>query len=279
MSWYATNLVSAFLLPPFNLILLGLTGVLLLKRRPGFGKLVVMAAVTLLYLLSIPFNADALLQKLETVPKRDPPDSGAQAIVVLGGGTYHDAPEYEGDTVGRFTLERIRYAARLHRLTGKPILATGGDPLGVGSSEAAQMKAVLEQEFQVPVKWIEGASLNTRENAYKSSAILKQERISRIALVTHAWHMPRAAREFEQAGFEIVPAATAYTTRHKTDVFAFIPTAGALQKSKLFFHEVIGILWYRLLPVLDPTWLSSRPELPHPVHVNMFPPPPGSNPE
>ena len=67
-------------------------------------------------------------------------------------------------------------------------------------------------------------------------------------LVTHAWHMPRAAREFEQAGFRVMPAATAFTTRHKTDVLAAIPTVGALQQSGLVLHEIIGILWYRLTP-------------------------------
>lgn len=248
MSWFATNLISAFLLPPFNLILLGAIGFLLLKRRPGPGKLMVMSALTLLYLLSIPLVADALLQRLESLPDRRPFDSNVQAIIVLGGGTYYHAPEYGNDTVGRYTLQRVRYAARLHRCTGKPILAAGGAPRGSQSSEAAQMKAVLEEEFQVPVKWIEGASRNTRENAYKSFAMLKRDGISRIALVTHAWHMPRAAREFEQAGFKIVPAATAYTTRYKNAIFAFIPTAGALLRSSLFFHEVIGILWYRLTP-------------------------------
>lgn len=233
-------------MPPFSVILLGAAGILLLKRRPELGKLMVFSALTLLYLLSIPFVAEALLQRLETPPGHNPFDNDVQAIVVLGGGTYYHAPEYGSDTVGRYSLQRIRYAAELHRRTGKPILATGGTPLGSESSEAAQMKAVLEKEFQVPVKWTEGASRNTRENAYKSFVILNRDEIRRIALVTHAWHMPRAAREFEQAGFKIVPAATAYTTRYKTDIFAFIPTAAALQKSSLFFHEVIGIAWYRL---------------------------------
>jgi len=108
------------------------------------------------------------------------------------------------------------------------------------------MKAVLEREFTVPVKWIETVARNTRENAYNSFAILQKEGIDRIILVTHAWHMPRAAREFEQAGFKISPAATGYTTRHRTDIFVLIPTAAALQKSSLFFHEVIGIGWYWL---------------------------------
>jgi uncharacterized SAM-binding protein YcdF (DUF218 family) len=246
MSWFASNLLSAFLLPPFNAILLGAIGFLLLKRRPRLGKLMVWSSLALLYLLSIPFVAEALLQRLETLPERGPFDNNVQAIVVLGGGTYYQAPEYGNDTVGRYSLQRIRYAAELHRLTGKPILATGGTPLGSKSSEAAQMKAVLEKEFRVPVKWTEGASRNTRENAYKSFAILSRDKISHIALVTHAWHMPRATREFEQAGFKIVPAGTAYTTRYKTDIFAFIPTAAALQKSSLFFHEVIGMAWYRL---------------------------------
>jgi uncharacterized SAM-binding protein YcdF (DUF218 family) len=246
MSWFATNVASAFLLPPFNLILLGMLGVLLLRCKPGLGKAMVVAALALLYLLSIPLVADALLRTLEPAPSRNSLDKDIQAIVVLGGGTYYNAPEYHGDTVGRFSLERVRYAAWLHQQMGKPILATGGDPADHGSAEAAQMKAVLEREFTVPVKWIETVARNTRENAYNSFAMLQKEGIGRIALVTHAWHMPRAAREFEQAGFKISPAATGYTTRHRTDIFVLIPSAAALQKSSLFFHEVIGIGWYWL---------------------------------
>jgi uncharacterized SAM-binding protein YcdF (DUF218 family) len=245
MGWLATNLVSALLLPPLNLILLGSIGILLLKRRPTTGKILVVSALALLYLLSTPFVAETALQKLETLPAHNPFDR-IQAIVVLGAGTYFNAPEYDGNTVNRLGLERIRYTAWLHRFTRKPILAAGGAPLGSSSSEAAQMKDVLEKEFLVPVRWIEEASGNTRDNAYQSFAILKRYGITHIALVTHAWHMPRAAREFERAGFRVIPAATAFTTRYKMDLLAFLPTAGALQKSQLFLHEVIGMLWYRL---------------------------------
>jgi uncharacterized SAM-binding protein YcdF (DUF218 family) len=251
MNWFATNFASAFLLPPFNLILLGVAGILLLKRRQGTGMTLVAAALALLYLLSIPIVADALLQVLEASPEKNPPDDSIQAIVVLGGGTYCYAPEYDDHTVGRYTLERVRYAAKMYRATCKPMLAAGGAPLGNRSSEAMQMKAVLEEEFLVPVEWVEEASSNTRENAYKSFAILQKQGIRQIALVTHAWHMPRAAREFEQAGFEVTPAATGYTRRYKTDLLTFIPNAGALLKSSLFFHEVIGMLWYRLTPAPD----------------------------
>lgn len=248
MSGYSVNVIALLLLPPFNVILLGATGILLLKGWPRMGGFLLVVSLILLYVLSSPFFAEGLLQKLETPPASVPLDNRIQAIVVLGSSSYLDAPEYGGDTVSRLGLERIRYAAWLHRLSGKPILASGGSPRDGGSSEAMQMKAVLEKEFQVPVRWTEGASANTRENAYKSFAILKKDGIRNVALVTHAWHMPRAAREFEQAGFKVTPAGTAYTTRDKTDVLSFVPTVAALQKSSFFLHEVIGIIWYRLTP-------------------------------
>ena len=248
MSWTATNLVSAFLLPPLNLILLGALGVLLLKHHPRLGRFLLASTLVLLYLISTPFISETLLQKLETESVIDSTDTGAGAIVVLGGGTYFNAVEYGGDTVNRYSLERIRYAARLYQLTGKPILVTGGAPLGNISSEAEQMKAVLENEFRVPVNWVESASNNTHENAYKSYEILKKDGIKHIMLVTHAWHMPRAMREFERAGFQVTPAPTAFTTRYRTDGLAYLPTASALQQSRIFIHEIIGMLWYRLLP-------------------------------
>ena len=244
MSWFATNAISAFLLPPFNLILLGMLGVLLLRCKPGLGKAMVTAALALLYLLSIPLVADALLRTLEPAPRHNSLDKETQAIVVLGGGTYFNAPEYDGDTVGRFAWS---VSAMPRGCIGKrvnlywPQVAT---PLGNGSAEAAQMKAVLEREFTVPVKWIETVARNTRENAYNSFAILQKEGIGRIALVTHAWHMPRAAREFEQAGFKISPAATGYTTRHRTDIFVLIPySCGAAKKQFVLPRGH----WYRMV--------------------------------
>ncbi len=220
----------------------------MLKHHPRLGRLLVTSALILFYLLSTPFISETLLQKLETASVINSTDTGAGAIVVLCGGTYFNAAEYGGDTVSRYSLERIRYAARLYQLTGKPILVTGGAPLGNISSEAEQMKAVLENEFRVPVNWVEGASNNTHENAYKSYEILKRGGITHIMLVTHAWHMPRAMREFERVGFQVTPAPTAFTTRYRTDGLAYLPTASALQQSRIFIHEVIGMMWYRLFP-------------------------------
>ena len=200
----------------------------------------------MLWLFSTPYIADYLLRSLEPQPSTQSEKLIPDAIIVLGGGTYANAPEYGGDTVSNATLTRLRYAANLYHHHNLPLLTSGGTPLGNKTSEAQLMKEVLEQEFNVPVTWVEGSSNNTFENARLSFNLLQQNDIKSIYLVTHAWHMPRAAQAFESAGFVVIPAPTAYTTRYNLDLLAFLPSADALQNSHIFLHEVIGMLWYRL---------------------------------
>lgn len=247
MSWLITNLIAAFLLPPLNLLLLGAVGLLLWYKRPVVARWLVTISLALLWALSTPYLADGLMQLLEGPPAAlNPKAQSADAIVVLGGGTYFNAPEYGADTASEDTLARLRYAAKLQRETGKPILVTGGRPLGNDLSEAQQMKDILEHEFKVPVKWAEDESATTFENARYSYGKLGALGIKRIYLVTHAWHMPRAARVFRAAGFEVIPAPTAYSTRYKTGLLDFLPRTDALHESRHFMHEIIGLIWYRL---------------------------------
>lgn len=247
MSWFATNLISAFLLPPLSLLALLLLGIVLLHRYPKVARRLIIVIFALLWLASTPYIAEGALHLLEAqtspLESRSP---AAAAIVILGGGSYFHAPEYAGqDTVNEATLLRLRYGARLHRTFKLPILVTGGKPLGNSTSEAQQMRATLEQDFRVQVQWTEDASDNTFENARNSFQTLQKAGIKKIYLVTHAWHMPRAADVFRRAGFEVTEAPTAFTTRYQTDLLAFIPRAEALRDSKIFVHEAIGMLWYQ----------------------------------
>lgn len=247
MTWFFTNFFSAFLLPPLSLLIAALAGLVLWHRRPRIARALLTVSIALLWLFSTPYFAEMLLHQLEKETHAvDSHANTADAIVVLGGGTYFHAPEYGGDTVSETSLLRLRYAAKLYRETAKPILVSGGKPRGNAISEAQQMKQILEQEFNVPVLWQEGESDNTLQSAQMSDAVLKPAGIRRIYLVTHAWHMPRAARTFQSAGFDVVPAPTAFTTRHTTNLLSFIPDVYALRDSRIFIHEIIGIGWYRL---------------------------------
>lgn len=246
MEWLITNAIAAFLMPPGNLLLLAAIGALVAWRRPRLGRALIALSFLALWILSTPYVAEALVKSLEPVPVDPLADRSGQAIVVLGGGSYLSAPEYQGqDTVGAAALVRLRYAAHLHRALGKPILVSGGAPLGNSTSEAEQMKRALERDFGVPVQWSEPGSNNTLENARLSRRLLGAA-IRRIYLVTHAWHMPRAQLAFERAGFDVIPAPTEYSTRFEVNALDFLPSAGALSGSRTFFHEVIGIGWYHL---------------------------------
>ena len=251
-SWLITNTIAAWLLPPGCLLLLAAWGLLRLREHPQSGKALVTLALLSLYLLSTPWIARALLGILEPAPADPLQAPPAQAIVVLGGGKYHAPPEYGGiDTVNSAALVRLRYAAHLHRLSGKPILVSGGSPEGSAIPEAQAMKAALENEFKTPVMWTEDASATTLENARASFNILKAHGITRIYLVTHAWHMPRSQRVFSEAGFSVVAAPTGYATHFKFTLMEGFPNAYSLHQSSVFFHEVIGIAWYRLKSLLN----------------------------
>ena len=245
-TWLATNLIAAVLLPPLNLLLLMTAGLLLLKRQPRLAKGLLSLGLAGLYALSTPLVAGFLMGLLQTEPPVSPSAlKQAQAIVVLGSGRYQDAPEYGSDTASSLGLERLRYAAYLHRKTGLPVLATGGSPEG-GIAESAFMKDILEKELSTPVRWTESASNNTRENATLSQRILAVDGVKKILLVTHNWHMPRARLAFEQAGLQVIPAATRFSPPADWKPLDFIPDAGALRSSAYAMHEFIGIVWYRL---------------------------------
>lgn len=240
------KLLTALALPPAGPLLLAALGLLLIRRWPRFGKTLAWSGLVLLWLLATPAVTKPMLAALEDIPPLDPARAKrAQAIVVLGGGSYPAAPEYGGDTVSRWSLERIRYAARLQRQTGLPLLVTGGAPLG-GTPEGRSMQAALEMEFGVTVRWVEEASADTRENARLSAPLLREAGVKRVLLVTHAWHMRRAQSEFAAAGLDAIAAPTAYETTGPFLMTDLLPGPGGLQAGRIALHEQLGRLVQRL---------------------------------
>ena len=261
MSWFATNVIAAFLLPPLSLLLFLALGIALLYRRSKYAKPLLLTTLCIIWVACTPYFADGAVHLLEarTAALDDKPPV-AEAVVILSGGTYFRAPEYGGkDTISGFVLERMRYGVKLQRETGKPILVTGGKPLGSSTAEALLMKSVLEQDFHVPVRWVEIDSNNTYESALNSFQTLQKYGINRIYLVTHAWHMPRAAEIFRRVGFEVVEAPMAFPTRYETNLLAFLPRAESLQDSKIVVHELMGILWYQLKSSFNNPTLKENP--------------------
>ena len=248
-AWLLINAVSALLLPPLNLLLLCAVGVLLRRRWPRLGGGVALLSLAVLVGLSTQAGVRLLARPLENrFPALDAAQAAdARAIVVLGGGRNRNAPEYGDQDVPRpDVLARLRYAARLQRQTGLPILVSGGRPEGAAESEAALMARVLRDDFQARVQWLEEASDNTAQNAAFSATLLRRAGIAHVLLVTDALHMPRSQQIFEQASLEVTPAPTNYIGQGALHPADFIPNARALRDSHYALHEWIGLLWYRI---------------------------------
>jgi uncharacterized SAM-binding protein YcdF (DUF218 family) len=239
--------LKALVMPPLSLFVLGAAGLCVHPKRPRLGKTLMFVAAALLVALSLPVVSAALIRGLQSRSALDLEHlpEGPQAIVVLAGDFNAFAPEYGGSTVGMLTLERVRYAALLAHRTALPVLSAGGPPREGFEPLSVAMQRVLESELDTDVRWTERASRTTRENVAHAREILSAEGINRIYLVTHSWHMPRAAKAARAAGFEVIPAPTSFLAWPRARV-ALVPSAKALRQSSWALHEWIGRAWYAL---------------------------------
>ncbi len=255
MELLLVKVAAALVLPPGANIVLGMTGVALWRRARALAAILIFISFASLLVLSMPALGNALYKGLESFEPRLPGAAVADevgAMVLLAGGRSANAQEYGGETVSDFSLVRLRYAARLQRETGLPLLVSGGSVYGESTSEAALIRDVLEDDFNVPVRWLEDRSRTTAENARFSAELLASEGVAAIILVTHAMHMPRAAIAFEEQGMRVYAAPTGFLFSAGSGsgsgggVSAWLPSARALQTSQVALHEYLGRLWYAI---------------------------------
>lgn len=240
--------VEALLLPPTSPLLLFALGWLLGRKLPRLGRAARGLALLLLVVTAMPIAGSACLITLQphAALDLDRLPSGPQAIVVLSADMDVAAPEYGHQTVGPMTMQRIRYAAALHRKSKLPVLVSGGMLAGHDETHAASMHAVLEGELSASVRWREDQSRTTAENARFSAEVLRGAGVERVFLVTHAWHMPRALQSFARHGITCVPAPTAFAAWPTDPWVAGLPRWSGVRDVSLALHEWLGHLYYRL---------------------------------
>lgn len=244
-------LLSGLVMPLASLVLLGLVGLALAaqRRHQGKGLLLGMTALTSLWLLScqgvaVLLAAHALPQYLPITPAQLQARQ-VQAIVVLGGGIYPQAPEYGQAQPGPATAARLRYGIWLARQTGLPVAFTGGSGWATGadqtSSEAEVAGRVAQQDYGVTLRWLETKSRDTFENARELTPMLKRDGVKTIALVTDAVHMPRSALEFERQGLVIIPAPTGFVLPTRSGLMQWLPSTDGIAASTRVVHELLGL--------------------------------------
>jgi uncharacterized SAM-binding protein YcdF (DUF218 family) len=214
--------LTALVLPPVPLLALALWGAWRARRQRRDGAALVIAAVVGLWFSQCDVSADALQRTLgppHALTKDDIDGMAARAraggsfaILMLGGGVEPQAPEYGAPQLETHAMARLRYALWLGRETGIPVGATGGGGPAQdieGLAEAAIAARIARDEAGRPLRWAETRSRTTRENAAYSVPMLEKDGVREVWIVTHAWHMRRALRDFERAASEPVTSASA----------------------------------------------------------------------
>lgn len=238
MSFSLKKLLSLLVLPPALFIGLFLLIALLCNKRHV--SLLAMTGALSLYLLSVEPTKDMLLRPLER-PYPVPTSLEVDAVVVLGGGSYRTGILKED------SMKRLLTGFLLHRRHGLPVILSGGSPPG-RLPEAEVMKQLMEELGADREKiFTEVRSRDTYENALYVKELCKEKSFKRVALVTSAYHMPRAVEAFQRVGLEVVPYPTDFKQDRKYNFYSFLPRMSVLSDSYKALREHLGMLVYRAL--------------------------------
>ena len=248
--------IAALVLPPVPFLLLTLIGARLLLPRRGLGWLVIVFSVTMLWLSACTGAARTVAQLLLRPPAALSFDRVRElhaeiaakkslAIVILGGGAESFAPEYGVSSLQAPSLERLRYGIWLAKQIDAPIAFSGGNGWASGDSapEARIAAKIAAEEFGRPIKWQEGDSRDTRENAARTTGLLKSAGIDHIVLVTHGYHMARAVRAFgEAAGPGVQVEAAPMGLARQPDLLAleWMPSSRGFRYMREVLRELVG---------------------------------------
>ncbi len=244
--------IKNLLLPPGLFLLLLLFAWWLRNARSRLARALFVVGLGGMWLMSLPVMVEWSARGIESIPPLAQGEwstlaQRADAIVVLGSGRERNDPSWGSDVPTGVALERMRYAARLSKASGLPILTTGGLHYGEPPSESAIMADSLRDDFGVTVRWQEGQSRTTWENATMTAAMLQPLGIKRVVVVTQAWHMPRSVWSFEKAGFSVVPAPVGFLSTDNARPFGgWIPESKAVWQMGQLLNEAAGWVGYRL---------------------------------
>jgi uncharacterized SAM-binding protein YcdF (DUF218 family) len=210
----------------------------------------VVAGLLVLFLASVPVVSNWIFADLEKDNQRlqlsDVPN--ADAIVVLSYGMYW--VKAKQDLVAEWTdpdrflggieLFKAGKAATLVFTKGKYSWQAGDETEGDVLKHYAQMMGVPNHQIL-----LSDVAENTQQEAEQVRKILPSR--AKIILVTSAFHLPRAKRLFQQAGFDVFGYPVDIKTQEaKLTPMSFFPTAGALAGTHLGLQEHFARLYYWL---------------------------------
>jgi uncharacterized SAM-binding protein YcdF (DUF218 family) len=243
--YFIKVIYNSFILPP-GVFIFGFFVVAFISRKKQ-RKVAVLSLVLglLLYLLSNDIVSGILISPLEYT-YTPPSELDGDVIIVLGGGGIDKSPNlgFEGHMSSNAS-NRLITVNSLYQKTGLPIIFSGGLLYDLNDTEA-NIGSMILTSFGIPRDKIllEDKSQNTAQNAEYTARILNEKNFSRPILVTSAYHIPRAVREFAKNNVTVTPFPAGYKTsrERKVNILTLSPSSGNLDKSAIALKEYLGIL-------------------------------------
>jgi len=249
--FFVLSKIFAALFLPVTLFFLFLLYVFL-RRLSGRTRRVCLAVWALAWFCSTSFGSAFLMRPLENrFPAIAVQDLAKADVVVMLGGMI-DANSRRGSRP-EFGSAVDRLSASLEIIFHKKadfVLVSGGSGLMLqgGLREGDVLRNYLAaQGFSAQKILSESVSRNTRENAVESGKIISARRLTKIVLVTSAFHMPRSVACFRKAGIEVIPYPVDYRAAERSSFpESFFPSAQGIDDFSTAVRELVGLLAYKL---------------------------------
>lgn len=248
----AEKMLTSMIQPLFLAIVASIAiGVVLFGRGERRNGWMLVSGAGLMWVLSSSIFSSFLITAWESsiescVPSATEP---FDYVVVLGGGT-NAAPDGRAQ-FGR-AGDRIGYAARLYLAGKAKKLVATGDSLQLTGSLFGKFKQENDPSQQTKQIWMElgvptdSISELPGQNTSSEMASLKEHpeywQDKRCAILTSAFHLPRAMRLAERAGVRASPIAADYRSDFSPlTVNDFLPVANGLVNLQMIFKEWIAL--------------------------------------
>lgn len=243
-----------FLMPlPLGVAFIILGLFFLYKNKLLKAKVTLIFSLVWLFLFSYPPLANTLLHSIESEhPTLHKAPENIKYIYVLGGGHHTDESLPITSQVVETSVVRLNEGIRLYRqLNSQAKIIVSGYHGLYDSTEHAVMQKKLAVSLGVDGNdlILHLGTRDTQEEAEAGKALLREEP---FILVTSASHMTRALKFFTQEGMNPIPAPTNHRASIKHPNYTKFFSSKALVKSRLVFHEILGILWqnFKILVII-----------------------------
>ena len=226
-------------------VLLGLF--FLYKKQFNKARFILLFSVFWLFTFSYDPVANKLLYQIESsYPSLQQAPQDTKYIYLLGGGHNDDETLPITSQVSNEAVVRLNEAIRLYRqLEGKAKIIVSGYSGPHNQTPHAIMQKRLAHALGIPINdlIVSPEPQDTEDEAINAQKIIGKQN---FILVTSAYHMKRAMKWFEKQNLHPIPAPTYHQASKSNQNFTDILSPIALIKSRVVFHEFLGMIWQKI---------------------------------